>query len=83
MTLPLTYPIVFTTDSVFYFRSEHVCQVSLIGGLLSRSQCQEEHTFKPFSSGQSGAVTTQLQKLTFVSSTTKYIQPLTGIINIF
>lgn len=48
-------------------RSEHVCNlVTSPNGKLESSKCFEKHLFQPFSSSQSGAMTTVEQKIEFV-----------------
>ena len=48
-------------------RSEHVCDVSVLGdGKIESSFCQEIHLFKPFSTSTSGATTTVSQTLKLV-----------------
>lgn len=45
-------------------RSSHTCTYGMEEGRLQHSECKEIHAFKPFSSGDKGAITEQIQTLT-------------------
>ena len=64
-------------------KSTHNCEQTIHNnGYLMKTQCREEHVFRPFSRGNNGAMTETTHKLEFVRERSEVSAP-TGEISAF